>query len=968
MKPNMRSTSGRLGILINLINLATMFSLFVCRATAQNLGAVCPGWSVTNDVRMALDLNRDGKADLAAFDDGYVSGPPSSPLVLDHSALWTAVNNGNGTFSVQKAVPNLDAANAGDPTKHIRMLVDLNGDHVPDIVIFGDAGVWTALSQQSPRAALARLAVENTGQQGNNNTFEPPVAFGTPQLVLQNFGGAQGWDPQKHVRLVLDLNHDGYPDILGFGEDGVWVAFGKGDGTFGPVQPAMANQNFGVQQGWSVAKDVRLLADLNNDGYPDIVGFGLQGVWTAMNNGNGTFADARLGLPNYFGSEQGWTPAKHMRLTAVLNNIGLADIIAFGDQGVWTALGNGDGTFQTPKLVMENFGVAQGWDPAKHIRLMADLNNDGRDDIVAFGDAGVWTALSVGHGTFAPSRLAVTGTGPQVHTPPVAEPGAGTFEPPRLVLENFGVKQEWSPAKHIRVMADLNGDHYPDIIGFGDGGVWAALGNGDGSFQKAQFTFDYFACNGKFDFNLEWTGTDPNGFPLNPQWRWQLYNPPPNTSVTAQSKTPDAETCHFFSAAPGGADISFVPSFSDCTDQTNQVNQPWGWNAVVCAAGTVFGFPGHVNWRTATFHGAFSFGDHNLGDDDYDNSLYVPGYPAMMNGRDSQHVEFDSDETIDYFNTPWWNEFHNAVSPGWGTGVIGTPAKGLLHDAEAIVTGMFGVDCEHDGCKSEIHPVFTLAAHVFDNPDNDTWAMFLRNTGDEGYCSSNVVQDNFTSYTFRLPWRTKEPTPWTSVEVLWGPDQSTCTQSQESQAESCFEQLDPPGGATGPTITYLVGQWVNVTFTFPAPTDTPLIDGELHLRWGRGPISNAPLAASSPGTTSPAPSSAPSSDQEKEPDESGPLGIALGKLSPAQQNQIRKTVAAATASGAKLKVMPAGNPALELKPSEVPAPHPVVRSGELGGVATQKAARDAALMRELCKAYGGSIDGAPANMCAQASH
>jgi hypothetical protein len=40
---------------------------------------------------------------------------------------------------------------------------------------------------------------------------------------------------------------------------------------------------------------------------------------------------------------------------------------------------------------------------------------------------------------------------------------------------------------HPRFLADLNGDHKADIIGFGDAGVWIALSNGDGSFQPAAF-------------------------------------------------------------------------------------------------------------------------------------------------------------------------------------------------------------------------------------------------------------------------------------------------------------------------------------------------------------------------------------------------------------------------------------------------------------------------------------------------
>ncbi len=59
--------------------------------------------------------------------------------------------------------------------------------------------------------------------------------------------------------------------------------------------------------------------------------------------------------------------------------------------------------------------------------------------------------------------------------------------------------------------------------------------------------------------------------------------------------------------------------------------------------------------------------------------------------------------------------------------------------------------------------------------------------------------------------------------------------------------------------------------------------------------------------------------------------------------------------------MPAGQAAKEVI-SEPPA-HAALRIGEAGPAATEKAARDAAMVRELCKAYNGSIEGAPANMC-----
>ncbi len=48
--------------------------------------------------------------------------------------------------------------------------------------------------------------------------------------------------------------------------------------------------------------------------------------------------------------------------------------MGFGDAGVWTALSNGDGTFGSAMFVLASFGADQGWDPAKHLRVLANVN------------------------------------------------------------------------------------------------------------------------------------------------------------------------------------------------------------------------------------------------------------------------------------------------------------------------------------------------------------------------------------------------------------------------------------------------------------------------------------------------------------------------------------------------------------------------------------------------------------------
>jgi hypothetical protein len=802
--------------------------------------------------------------------------------------------------------------------RHPRLMADINNDGKADIVGFGDAGVWTALAN-------------------GDGTFAPA------KLVLANFGANQGWDPSKHVRVLADINHDGMADIVAFGNDGVWTALAKGDGSFLPEKFVLAN--FGANQGWDPSKHVRALADINHDGRADIVAFGNDGVWTALAKGDGGFLPEKFVLAN-FGLNQGWDPSKHVRLLADINHGGMADIVAFGNDGVWTALAKGDGGFAPEKLVLANFGLNQGWDPSKHVRVLADVNHDGLADIVGFGNDGVWTALAKGDGGFAPEKF---------------------------VLANFGVNQSWDPSKHVRLMADISKDAMADIVGFGNAGVWTALAKGDGGFAPEKFVLaEIFGCTGMLDFNLEWGAVDLGGFPINPRWRWQRDNP----------GVPNASLCHFFSKTvmvmgPNGTTVPVkVPDFADCTDQSGpgQVDTPDGWNGFICSLESSDGFHGHLNWFTATFMGGLSWGDHNIVtstftgglswgdhniDDDYYMSLKTEGAPALVSGRDVMHTEFDSDETIDHFGSAWWKGFHSAVD---GSETAATelnfcatsttiPCTQAIRDAlklaidrpralfrrsdgsrvEAIMTGLFGVDCEHDGCKSELHPVYTMAAHVQEDPADDVWAIFLRNTGDEGYCSRKIWKAEFTSYTFRLPWRSGMD----SVRALWGTNQS---------------EFWGTTGTAGPAIAVKPGEGVDVTFTLPPPSQRPHIDGALHLQWRGQP--GAPAR--------PVPALAESLLEKH--DEAGNIREAIERLPPAKRRLVEKArPAAATVT---LHRLPAGAPARLVTALAAP-PSAVSRLGTPGDVAARKSARDTARLSALCKAWNGSPPGLPPDLCAK---
>ncbi len=111
-----------------------------------------------------------------------------------------------------------------------------------------------------------------------------------------------------------------------------------------------------------------------------------------------------------FGAVQGgWRVGVHPRVMANVNGDQRDDIVGFGHDGVLVSLANviGDG-FRPQQLWVREFGYDQGWRGDRHPRMMADVNGDGRQDVVGFGDDGVWVSLAQdSDGTIEPSATPV---------------------------------------------------------------------------------------------------------------------------------------------------------------------------------------------------------------------------------------------------------------------------------------------------------------------------------------------------------------------------------------------------------------------------------------------------------------------------------------------------------------------------------------------------------------------------------
>lgn len=309
--------------------------------------------------------------------------------------------------------------------RFVRRMGDVNGDGLADIVGFGQAGTLVALG---------------TAGGGFAPTF----------VAAANFGVDQGWSSNNVFhRELADVNGDGRDDIIGFGTFGVSVALAQAGGTF--AAPTLGSTNFNPANGWSSQDSfVRTLADVNGDGLADIVGFGIAGTLVALGTGTGSFGPATLAVAN-FGANQGWTSNDRFhREVGDVNGDGRADIVGFGVAGTLVALGRADGTFAAPLFALNNFGTNQGWSAQDvFTRDLADVNGDGRDDIVGFGVAGSFVAYGQAD---------------------------GLFSAPTLDLGEFGRDQGWTSDNIFhRELADVNGDGRADIVGFGLAGVFAAI-------------------------------------------------------------------------------------------------------------------------------------------------------------------------------------------------------------------------------------------------------------------------------------------------------------------------------------------------------------------------------------------------------------------------------------------------------------------------------------------------------------
>ena len=303
----------------------------------------------------------------------------------------------------------------------------------------------------------------------------PTVTYAQPTLTNDGFGQSSGWTSQDtFTRFVADVNGDGKDDLVGCGYMGTYVALSNGAGydTF-----TKWSDSFGASGGWSSQKTYpRFVADVNGDNRADMVGFGIAGVSVGLSTGTGfTSPELWLGMFGTSLSSGGWSSQDALpRCIADVNGDGKADVIGFGYLGTYVSLSDGS-SFAAPTLWLDSFGLSAssgGWSNQDvYPRTLADMNGDGKADVVGFGSKGVYVALSNGS-SFAASSSWSTMYG--------AAPSAGSWG---------------SQNKYPRFLADADGDGMVDLIACGEMGTYISFSTGS-SLKAPYLAVSAFGVNG----------------------------------------------------------------------------------------------------------------------------------------------------------------------------------------------------------------------------------------------------------------------------------------------------------------------------------------------------------------------------------------------------------------------------------------------------------------------------------------
>jgi len=422
-----------------------------------------PGWMAVGDV------NLDGRADV---------------LITSNSSAYVSIYMGASTGGVTGPMF------VYLPGSSQIALGDVNGDGIPDLV---NGTVYVALGKGNGKCGQPTFYAAQTffgpynvalGDLRNDARTDIVVqgsAFALSVLLNSGKGGFQDgeWTPVTGgagCGAVADYNGDGKPDLAVNTPSGITILLGTGKAS----SPFTTGSTIAVPGPGCV-----ITGDLNGDGIADL-------LVESFVTGSGYFVNA------YLGKGDGTFTLASSTAVSTPGYLALGDFnhdgkLDFASSGNLLALGNGDGTFQTPVPITSS-------PPLNGFANIAvgDLTGNGWSDILLLNTSlGVYEFLNNKHGGFSQSLIVSVIDAGQVLLADVS--GGGTLDMILTGLSGGGIvyigngsggftkgatlTDYLNGPPGIVAVADVNGDGVPDIVLDEGSSVAIFLGKGNAQYK-----------------------------------------------------------------------------------------------------------------------------------------------------------------------------------------------------------------------------------------------------------------------------------------------------------------------------------------------------------------------------------------------------------------------------------------------------------------------------------------------------
>ncbi|MDJ0712487.1 MAG: hypothetical protein QNJ14_19035 [Woeseiaceae bacterium] len=453
------------------------------------------------------DTDGDGIGDASDQDHGN--------LPLTSTGYLGLVSGGTGPST---SVRVRGAITAKDPQIVQRAAIDWQSDGTDD-EIFGPSGTATQsintvdFDYGAPGTYTVTLSAVDDAQPQNSLTQTATAVITDSERPLEGLSRSDGWQTMLHVREMVDLNQDGYDDLVAIGFNSTSVMLGSASGLSARANWSTGNWVTAIFE--RIDSDPRRFVDIDNDGDVDIVGVDASArtVRYGLNNGSGFddpvdwiasipwigstdaaylvdvdnngFPDfvhrrstgitvysstgASLGHSAGIPHPAGWPGAANGAalnresaplMMADLDADGCADALLFSIDGTWHSRSLCDGNFDDWVLIGPNFS---NWDLSQEKLLVADVTGDGLPEIVGFAAENIRVLINdnsiPGSIRFAPSIEIWSTTG---FTRDRGWTERRVTESRRFPFTVFTTEFGMFP----RYLADVNDDGYLDIVGF----------------------------------------------------------------------------------------------------------------------------------------------------------------------------------------------------------------------------------------------------------------------------------------------------------------------------------------------------------------------------------------------------------------------------------------------------------------------------------------------------------------------